>query len=359
MHALLTVVLLVSGAPPAKANAGAEEPSSVVVLVDNATIPADSAAALSQALRREVDVSRNFRWRDPPPMSVDELVLAIGCRKIDAGCLKKMQDGLRVDSVVVLTAVKGTGSAITMSVLHRKKGKGFKSVDLGAPGPSLVTNAVKALREQLGPTKPAGLVLTSEPAGAAVTLAGVARGQTPLKLEDLPGGTHPLSVTLDGHVAHNVDVTLEPGKTTELQVTLAPVPAPVEVAQAPAPAPAPAPTETATTTAAGASGSGGLPMLVKWPLLAVGGVGTALAVAIALVGAGLLAGGGGVYTFVWAVALLGPTGGQRMISVGSPLVHPLSFGGTGVVSLGVLLLPLAALVVVGTLGGDMVLRKDS
>jgi hypothetical protein len=63
------------------------------------------------------------------------------------------------------------------------------------------------------------LELTSTPSGARVSLDGVARGRTPLRLDDLPAGPHRLSVA---HESEKVDqqITVEAGRVKTVVLPL-------------------------------------------------------------------------------------------------------------------------------------------
>ncbi|HEX2572244.1 MAG TPA: serine/threonine-protein kinase [Polyangia bacterium] len=93
---------------------------------------------------------------------------------------------------------------------------------------------VTSRRIVLDPTD-AGFLVTSEPAGAKVSLDGKAlAGVTPLRQDDVPAGAHVLLVQL-GERSQARPITLEAGKVGEFHIALAPA-----APQAPEPAP-PAP----------------------------------------------------------------------------------------------------------------------
>ncbi len=69
----------------------------------------------------------------------------------------------------------------------------------------------------------AQLAVRSQPAGAEVTVAGVFRGRTPLRL-DLPGGTdYDVLVTRAGHATWQRRVSAQPGATLALDARLEPI----------------------------------------------------------------------------------------------------------------------------------------
>jgi formylglycine-generating enzyme required for sulfatase activity len=78
------------------------------------------------------------------------------------------------------------------------------------------------------------LVIRSEPAGATVTVNDVYQGQTPLDLYLEPGSGLVVEVTKVGHETRAQTVTVEPGTTRTLEITLAPRVGEVEIRAFPA-----------------------------------------------------------------------------------------------------------------------------
>ncbi|MBL8624155.1 MAG: serine/threonine protein kinase [Myxococcales bacterium] len=73
----------------------------------------------------------------------------------------------------------------------------------------------------------ARLVITSEPAGAAVTVDGADVGVTPLTLDDLPAHTARIGLAKAGFVSATASVELSAGREAKLARTLKPAPAPM------------------------------------------------------------------------------------------------------------------------------------
>ena len=67
------------------------------------------------------------------------------------------------------------------------------------------------------------LRVLSQPAGATVSVDGRAAGATPLELTS-PPGIHALAFALDGHEPHRLDVSLDPGESMTVSVSLLPTP---------------------------------------------------------------------------------------------------------------------------------------
>jgi formylglycine-generating enzyme required for sulfatase activity len=81
---------------------------------------------------------------------------------------------------------------------------------------------------------PGRLAVTSEPAGAAVTVDGVYRGDSPLEVAVAPNRAHAVRLTKAGHDAAEASVTLGMDEARSLSLTLAPRVGEVEVAAEPA-----------------------------------------------------------------------------------------------------------------------------
>src|SRR5687768_9798534 len=74
--------------------AGKKAPATLVMLVDAPGLPA-TPAALAAALKKEIERSANYVWKEPPPVSVDEILVALNCKKLDVKCMFKMGDILQ------------------------------------------------------------------------------------------------------------------------------------------------------------------------------------------------------------------------------------------------------------------------
>ena len=78
------------------------------------------------------------------------------------------------------------------------------------------------LHAGLSPDVGTGVVLVvTEPPGARIEIDGVDAGRkTPVRLEDVDGGKHSVSVLLDGYAAVHKIVAVRPGETSELELKL-------------------------------------------------------------------------------------------------------------------------------------------
>jgi hypothetical protein len=76
-------------------------------------------------------------------------------------------------------------------------------------------------------------VLTSEPAGASVTLNGVSKGTTPCTIDQIPAGSVAIEVAMDGYVPYSQNLKLVAGQKEELKVILKVVPCELRVESIP------------------------------------------------------------------------------------------------------------------------------
>jgi formylglycine-generating enzyme required for sulfatase activity len=67
------------------------------------------------------------------------------------------------------------------------------------------------------------LVVSSEPAGASVTIGGAYRGRTPLDVDVRPDLAQAVTVTREGYESATREVSVAPGKSAAVQVTLVPI----------------------------------------------------------------------------------------------------------------------------------------
>jgi hypothetical protein len=366
MRALACVgVVLTSGMASAA-------PSQLVVLQDLPGVAAETAEQIGAVTRREVDRSTDWAWKDPPPISMDELVLAAGCVKPDEECLGQLGGLLKADAVALLQVTGGTRATVVVMQFRPQK-RVFRGESPAAAPQNLVQAVADALRAALGPVREGSLDLQSTPPGAQVFVDGKAAGVTPLKLNGVPAGKHAVKLVAAGFNPLERPVTVGSGSTSRLQVTLqkprgtattAPAPAALDPGAPPA-------AGSGTTTSAGpttatqqgavpadpvqgqpaaagpardpaakdtSNGGGGIPLPVRLALMGTGGVGVVAGVL------GLLGGGAFVsYSASLYVALASRTF-QRAADFGNLYTY------YGAYAVGGTLVVVSILVVVGALG---------
>jgi hypothetical protein len=151
-----------------------------------------------------------------------------------------------VSGDVGATVAGGTGKRITWEAA-----RDVETIELGSLRYRVVATPVP-----LPSGVAAVLEVTSRPSGATVSVDDALRGQTPLRLDDLPPGEYRVIVTRDGYLEHTQVVTLLPAATDTISVTLTAV--------------------AATQPVVEDSGGGSK---LKWILPLVGGAGAAAALA--------------------------------------------------------------------------------
>ena len=75
--------------------------------------------------------------------------------------------------------------------------------------------------------------IASDPAGAEVLVNGIARGQTPCRVDRIPGGTVALEIKANGFQPHTRDVTLAAGEVQKVEIQLKPLPGTLRVVTIP------------------------------------------------------------------------------------------------------------------------------
>ncbi len=75
--------------------------------------------------------------------------------------------------------------------------------------------------------------LSSDPAGAEVFVNGISRGQTPCRVDRIPGGTVALEIKANGFQPHTRDVTLSAGEVQKVEIQLKPLPGTLRIVSIP------------------------------------------------------------------------------------------------------------------------------
>ena len=75
--------------------------------------------------------------------------------------------------------------------------------------------------------------ISSDPAGAEVLVNGISRGQTPCRVDRIPGGTVAIEIKANGFQPHTRDVTLAAGEVQKVEIQLKPLPGTLRVVTIP------------------------------------------------------------------------------------------------------------------------------
>jgi hypothetical protein len=124
-------------------------------------------------------------------------------------------------------------------------GENYATIGVALTGPALTAGIA---------TIPTGsLRVTSDPAGAEVSVNSVQYGTTPLMIEDLAGGPAMVRVEKDGYDPHEEEVVIRTGTLAVLDVTLTPEALPTETipqSESPTESSSPEPSTEPTRTSA-------------------------------------------------------------------------------------------------------------
>ena len=124
--------------------------------------------------------------------------------------------------IVLLAVVCSPVLAITKSEIFPQYQRGFPLSSIPTP-PTLIPWGHMPIppAPTIDPTPPAALLtVTSDPAGAMVSLDGMERGITPVTITGLSTGLHKLTVTLSGYQDYSTWVRISIDKTKTVHATL-------------------------------------------------------------------------------------------------------------------------------------------
>jgi len=77
------------------------------------------------------------------------------------------------------------------------------------------------------------LDITSNPSGAEVLVNGISRGQTPCRIDRIPGGNVSIAIKANGFQTHTREVSLAAGEVQKIEVQLKPLPGTLRVVSIP------------------------------------------------------------------------------------------------------------------------------
>jgi hypothetical protein len=177
-------------------------------------VPADWAGSL-RAAAEGADSGRT--WMPPPSLSLDELMLTLGCASWDAACAGQAASLLGADNALSIdVAAGGSGATVQIASVARTGavvGDPEKvDVSLDDDGRAIaaawVAGAVKGAR-------PTILVVSADLPGTEVLIDGEARGVTPLTLVDVVApGEHALVLRREGRAPLSRTITVAAGAIT-------------------------------------------------------------------------------------------------------------------------------------------------
>jgi len=104
-------------------------------------------------------------------------------------------------------------------------GRGTGGTRQGLCMVAVTTLLVMVLVLAAGCTQTGSLLVSSEPAGASVSVNGAEKGVTPLELGDLPEGYYLVALRSDGYLNEQRNISVTPGSKETVPFTLTPLPA--------------------------------------------------------------------------------------------------------------------------------------
>jgi hypothetical protein len=287
--ALFAGVVVAGAAAPARA-----EVTSVAVLgIEPIDVPEALAQQLTDALRQRASSTNGVRMVQGKDLI--EIKMIFSCDGETPACLANAGKSLGADKLLYGTIKKGPGKGtqqviVALKLLDVKSAAVEKFVNETIVKRELAAGSVNASADKwFGAlvevdAKPT-LLVDSEPQGGVVSVDGQAVGRTPQTLRELSAGTHTISVSMNGRVTTNNTVELRPGTRHNLVVKLDEVPsAPPPYTPPPEPVVAPSPMQPSAQQPQPSAQRGhpGRP---------------AKAVALAAVGAAVVAGAVAIYTW--------------------------------------------------------------
>ena len=208
----ITLALLSTSAWAAKPKVRAAK--WVTLVHTGGAVPADWAGTLRAAAE---GADRARIWMPPPSLSLDELMLTLGCATWDAACAGQVASLLGADNALSVDVIaNGAGAALQIaSVAGTGTVVGEPArveVSLDDDGrmvaSAFVAGAVRGAR-------PTVLVVTADLPGTEVLIDGEPRGVTPLTLVDIIApGEHALLLRREGRAPLSRTITVAAGAIT-------------------------------------------------------------------------------------------------------------------------------------------------
>jgi hypothetical protein len=185
--------------------------------------PPDDAAAGRQilgAVRDALDTTAGFAEKGPVEMGLDEARMSFSCFDEKPGCMAQV--GALVDARFLLWGkLAREGARLTLEVHLVDVAQGTaRNETFQETEPGAVDRLGRRAAEMVvGPRKPveAALSVRSLPAGAAVSIDGVAMGNTPLDVS-LLAGVHVVELKMEGMQSRRRTVELVAGAPAPLVV---------------------------------------------------------------------------------------------------------------------------------------------
>lgn len=237
---MVAVAAAVSAALPARRALAQAAPVRLAALELVARgLPGALGRMATGAVRRAAAAIPRYRLGPPPALRLRQMLLALGCRALDAACLKKIGRHLEVDQILHGEIGRtATGYLLRVHLFDLGRGADLRSAERevrAADGtPAFAAATMDATAEVLGEVLQ--LSVDSNVEGAIVLVNGQPVGPTPMAItEGLRAGTNEVIVRMSGYKDFVARVSLRRGKPMRLRAVLVPLapPKPPVVAKRP------------------------------------------------------------------------------------------------------------------------------
>ena len=235
-RAALTCAILGSGFLTGVSSAAAQERVAVLTL---GSPVADETFATTFSGTLRYAASRVQGWRvSDVDVSVDQVVMALGCEEPTDSCWAAAAAELEADIVIHGQIRRAGGSyRVDVSLFRVSTGESISSIEDEIP---VRRSDIDDLRpriagymQQLSGDRPSVVVIMTNVPGATVEIGGESIGRTDatgrLRVESLAPGQHEISIQADDHQQYNGQFQLSAGDTVDFEANLLPTDSPDDV----------------------------------------------------------------------------------------------------------------------------------
>jgi PEGA domain len=203
------------------------DPNVAVLGIEPLDVPEQLSQAVTDALRQRAAGTPGIRV--VPGKDLVEMKMIFGCDGEQASCMAQAGRSLGADKLLYGTLKKATknGSHVVAALKLLDVNTGViekfvnetvskRDVSPGNVSPLAHKWFAALVEVEAKPT----LTITTEPAGATVTVDGQPAGRTPITLRDLSAGTHNFVLSLAGRVTINKTLELKAGGSHEVSLQM-------------------------------------------------------------------------------------------------------------------------------------------
>lgn len=170
----------------------------------------------------------------------ETVVLQTGVIRTVAFALEPLTGILLLTSVPTGSevAIKGVSLGITPLLVTTLE-SGTHRLTVSSPGYQtkeidVTLNGRIPVKQEVALMSDSGIIdLSSDPTGADVFVNGISRGQTPCRVDRIPGGTVALEIKANGFQPHTSEVSLAAGEVQKVNIQLKPMPGTLRVVTLP------------------------------------------------------------------------------------------------------------------------------